>query len=310
MSISLRPASSHEPQPAPSRPWRRAISARTADRLATGSLWASAGIVVLVFAYLVLYTVARGAPAFSFANLFSSDQTVGLAPQLFNTFYLLLLAMVPMLIIGLGAALYTVEYARQGWLLAVLRFAVEALTSIPSIVIGLLGFLLFVTNFGAGQRWGFSRIAGALALIILNLPWMLRLIEDALRAVPVAYREASMALGATRLQTLWRVVLPSAVPGLATAVLIVAGRVVGESAALIYTAGSAGSTTGWLTPQLSHVAGDTLAVHIWNLFADNPTPQSVNGQTETALVLIVLVLALNVGARVLAGRLRKRFAGK
>lgn len=289
---------------------KRRVFARVCDRAATGILWGIAGLVVLVLLYIVGYTVARGAPNTTISHLLSSDPSVGLAPQLFNTFYLLVLSMIPMMVIGIGAAIYLVEYARQGWLLSILRYATETLTSVPSIVIGLLGFLLFVTNFGEGQRWGFSRLAGALTLAILNLPWMLRTAEDALRTVPNAYREASLAMGATRLQTITRVVLPAAIPGLVTGILIVAGRVIGESAALIYTAGEASATTGWQTAQLSHVAGDTLAVHIYSLFADNPTPQSVVGQTETAFVLIVLILVINVGARYLGSRVSRRFAGR
>lgn len=289
---------------------RHRARARLWDRIATGSMWGISSTVVLVLLYIIGYTFAHGASNVTWNFLTGSDFESGIAPQLYNTFYILVLSMVPMLIVGIGAAIYTVEYARQGLLLQILRFATETLTSVPSIVLGLLGFLLFVTNFGTGTRWEFSRIAGALTLAILNLPWMLRTAEDALRTVPKEYREASLALGATRLQTVVRTVLPAAIPGLVTGALIVAGRVIGETAALIYTSGVAGSATGWLNLNLEKVPGDTLAVHIYTLFADNPTPAAQKGQTATAVILIALILVINLSARFLGNRLNRRFAGK
>lgn len=288
---------------------RQHLRERRRDARNTVALWVVAGFVVAVLLYIIGYTLVRGLGNVTWKFLTSGDFASGIAPQLFNTVYILILSMIPMLLIGISAAIYTVEYARQGALLRVLRFATETLTSMPSIVIGLLGFLLFVTNFGTGARWEFSRLAGALTLAILNLPWMMRTAEDALRAVPYSIREASFALGATRLQTVLRSVLPASLPGLVTGTLIVSGRVIGETAALIYTSGVAGASSGWFNLSLTHVPGDTLAVHIYTLFADNPTPAAQQGQTATAVVLIVLILGLNLLARFFERRLGRRFSG-
>ncbi len=289
---------------------RRHGRERRRDRRNTLLLWGVAFFVILVLVYIIVYTFIRGARNVTWKFLTSGDFESGIAPQLFNTFYMLVLSMIPMLIVGIAAAIYTVEYAKQGFMLRLLRFATETLTSVPSIVIGLLGFLLFVTNFGKGARWEFSRLAGALTLAILNLPWMMRTAEDALRAVPESIRTASYALGATKFQTVMKTVLPAAIPGLVTGALIVSGRVIGETAALIYTSGVAGSTSGWFNLKLTHIPGDTLAVHIYTLFADNPTPASQQGQTATAVVLIVLTLSVNLLGRYFERRLKRRFAGE
>ncbi len=272
--------------------------------------WVVTGFVLLVLLYIIGYTFTAGFKNLSLQFFISSDFDRGIAPQLFNTFYILILSMIPMLLIGISAAVYIVEYAKQGTMLKILRFATETLSSVPSIIIGLLGFLLFVTNFGEGPRWEFCRLAGALTLAILNLPWMMRTAEDALRAVPNSLREASYALGATKLQTIFRAVLPASIPGLMTGALIVSGRVIGETAALIYTSGVAGSSNGWFNFNLIHVPGDTLAVHIYTLFADNPTPAAQQGQTATAVVLIALVLGVNLLGRFFERRLTKRFSGE
>jgi len=295
----------HEPEAA-----RRHEREKRRDRRNTALLWGVAVFVVLVLLYIIVYTFARGAGNVTWKFLTGTDFETGIAPQLFNTFYMLVLSMIPMLVVGIGAAIYTVEYARQGFLLRLLRFATETLTSVPSIVIGLLGFLLFVTDFGRGPRWEFSRLAGALTLAILNLPWMMRTAEDALRAVPASLREASYALGATKFQTVMRTVLPASIPGLVTGALIVSGRVIGETAALIYTSGVAGSSSGWLNFKLTQVPGDTLAVHIYTLFADNPTPAAQKAQTASAVVLIVLTLSVNLLGRYFERRLKRRFGGE
>jgi phosphate transport system permease protein len=282
---------------------------RRRDRRHTALLWIDACFVMAVLLFIIGFVFARGAKNVTWGFLTGSDFETGIAPQLFNTIYILVISMVPLLFIGISAAIYTVEYARKGVLLNILRFANETLTSIPSIVVGFLGFLLFVTNFGVGARWEFSRLAGGLTLAVLNLPWMMRTAEDALHAVPDSIREASLALGATKMQTVLRMVLPAALPNLVTGALIVSGRIIGETAALIYTSGVAGSSSGWFNLALTHVPGDTLAVHIYTLFADNPTPAAQKSQTATAVVLIALILVLNLIARMIEKRLGHRFSG-
>ncbi len=294
--------------------------AKISDRAATALLWMIAGFIALVLFYIVAYSVIQGIPAITHLGvmrfLTSGDPNLGIGPQIFNTFYLLLLSLVVMIPVGISAAIYMVEYARQGIFVSILRFATETLTSVPSIVIGIFGSFLFVsteaytvgplTVHGFGLT--FSRIAGALTLAVLNLPWMLRTTEDALRAVPNEYREASMALGATRVKTVFRVILPAAIPGIITGILIVAGRVTGESAALFFTAGEGGAPTGWLTPKLS-LSGDTLAVHAYTLFAENPGANALALRLGTSLVLIVIVLVFNVVARIIGNVVNRRFMG-
>lgn len=291
------------------RTTRRAV-ARITDRIATGTAWAIMGLIGLVLAFIVVYVLQNGAANLSWHYLTSSGYETGVAPQIFNTVYMLLLALVPVFIIGVGAAVYISEYARQGFLVRALRFATETLTGTPSIVIGLLCFFVLSSHFGKGSFFGYSRAAGVVALIILNLPWMLRTAEDALRAVPREIREGSMALGANRFQTVLRAVLPAAIPGLTTGVVIVTGRIIGETAALIFSAGEQSAQTGWFTPQLAKIPGDTLAVHIYSLFADNPTPEAYKSQTATAVLLIVFILALNAITRLIGAQVNRAFSGK
>lgn len=294
----------------------RRARARLWDRIATGVLWSTAAFITLVFVYIVGYTTLNGLPHISWQFLTSGDFSIGIAAQLYNTVYLLLFSLLIMLPVGIGTAIYVTEYARQPRLLSVLRFATETLTSAPTLIIGLFGFLLFSANvpFSIGPvtihgfGFGFTRLSGALTLAVLNVPWLFRTSEDAMRAVPRSLREASLAMGATKWQTTFRVVLPAAIPGLITSVLIVAGRIIGETAALIYTTGAGGSSKTFADPSPFR-PGETLAYHAYELFS-NPTPNSNNLRLGTAFVLIVLVLVVNLSARIFGEFLNRRFAGQ
>src|SRR6185437_5929645 len=206
------------------------------------------------------------------------------------------------------AAIYLVEYARQGRFTRMVRFATETLAGVPSIILGLFGFLIFVTNFGLGTRLGYSRLAGALTLVILNLPVLLSVFEDALRKVPTELREASSALGASKLQTVTRVLIPTAFPSLITGVILTAGKMIGETAALIYTAGGSSSINGWfsLNPL---TAGDTLTIKLYQLQAEGITPNAAQVAAGTATLLIILLLAFNLGLRWAANYINKRITG-
>jgi phosphate transport system permease protein len=296
----------------------RRARARIFDQIATGVLWTVAGFITLVFVYIVYYVVSNGLPYISWRFLSSADPAVGIAAQLFNTFYLLFLSLVIMIPIGLGTAIYTTQYARNQRFLSILRYAIETLTSAPSLLIGLFGFLFFVADINIisigplhihGLGYGFSRLAGALALAVLNVPWLLRTSEDALRAVPGSLREASMGMGATKWQTTFRVVIPAAIPGLVTSVLITSGRVIGETAALIYTAGEGGGSVSQAFNLGLDRPAATLAVNAYLLFSE-PTANSVGLRLGTALVLIVLVLIINVTARVLGSYIYNRTSGR
>jgi phosphate transport system permease protein len=243
--------------------------------------------------------------------LTSGLNEVGIGPQIFYTYYQLLLSLILIVPIGIGAAIYIVEYTRQGPLLTVLRFATETMTSIPSILVGFFGVLLFVTHFGDGSFLGRTPATAALTLTVLNLPWMLRTAEDALRAVPHDLREASAALGATRYRTVTRAVLPAAIPGLVTGILIVAGRIIAESAALLFTTTTPGGNgSDWFSLNPLQPGGETLAVHAYNLFAEpGGIPNANLLRLGTALVLIISVLAFNVGARIVGALINRHFTG-
>lgn len=295
----------------------RRARARMWDRIATGALWAVAGFIALVFAYVCGYTILNGAAYINWRFLTSGDPAVGIGPQILNTFYLLILSLVFMIPVGIGTAIYVTEYARNERMLKVLRFATETLTSAPTLIIGLFGYLLFVTSLPIlrlgpvtihGLGLAPSRIAGALTLAVLNVPWMLRTAEDALRAVPRSLREASLAMGATRWQTTLRVVIPAAIPGLITSLLITAGRVTGETAALVFTTSPEGVNVAGTNLSLSG-HGETLAAHIYFLFAE-PYANGTALRLGSSLVLIVLVLLFNIAARFVGEWLHRRASGR
>lgn len=284
--------------------------ARLSDRIITGVLWGLASILVGILASFILYTIVQGFGVLSWRFVTTasvSGDTVG--PQVFNTFYILILALAICIPLALGGAIYLVEYAGKNWMTTVLRFATETLAGIPSIILGLFGFLVFVTAFGAGPRFGFSRLAGALTLVILNLPLILRVFEDALRSVPSEQREASFALGATKSQTIFRVMIPTALLQLTTGVILTAGKMIGETAALIFTAGSNAPINGWfsLDPLAS---GETLTVHLYQLQAEGLARNAKALENGTAALLIIFLLVFNLGLRWLANVINGRLAGR
>lgn len=284
--------------------------ARLSDRIITGVLWGLASILVGILASFILYTIVQGFGILSWRFVTTasvSGDTVG--PQVFNTFYILLLALAICIPLALGGAIYLEEYAGDNWMTTVLRFATETLAGIPSIILGLFGFLVFVTAFGTGPRLGFSRLAGALTLVILNLPLILRVFEDALRSVPSELREASYALGATKSQTIFRVMIPTALLQLTTGVILTAGKMIGETAALIFTAGSNAPINGWfsLDPLAS---GETLTVHLYQLQAEGLARNAKALENGTAALLIIFLLIFNLGLRWLANVINRRLAGR
>jgi phosphate transport system permease protein len=296
--------------PAPDRRAGIRTRARIVDRVMSGIMWAIAILVVGVLAYIIIYTIQAGIGVINWNFLTTADiHGIAIGPEVFNTFYIIIFALLICIPIGVAAAIYLSEYARQGVLTTIVRFATETLAGIPSLIIGLFGFLIFVTQFGNGTRFGYSRLAGALTLVILNLPLMLRVAEDAVRSVPNDLREASYAVGANKFQTVWKVLLPTALPGLTTGVILTAGKMLGETAALIFTAGGSSSINGWfsLNPLTS---GDTLTIHLFNLQSEGTQLNADQLAAGTAAVLIILLLVFNLGLRYAAGLLGTRFAGR
>lgn len=284
--------------------------ARFWDRVVTGGLWTVAGGVVALLVYMIFYLLAKGLHVLSWSFVSQANTASTLdGPEVFNTFYIIVLALLICIPFAMGAAIYLVEYAPQGRFTTTVRFATETLAGVPSIVLGLFGFLIFVTNFGMGTRMGYSRLAGALTLVILNLPVLLSVFQDALRKVPTDLREASSALGANKLQTVTRVLIPTAFPSLITGVILTAGKMMGETAALIYTAGGSSSINGWFSLN-PFVAGDTLTIKLYQLQSEGITRNAPAVAAGTATLLILLLLIFNLGLRYSAYFINKRIAGR
>lgn len=242
---------------------------------------------LLTFAALLLlvaYILVKGVPYLTpelFAWKYNSEN-VSLTPALVNTLSMTLLSLLIAGPLGIFSAIYLAEYAKKGSrLMAIVRTTAETLSGIPSIVYGLFGMLFFVTQLG----WGFSVLAGACTLSIMILPLVMRTTEEALKDVPDSYREGSFSLGVGRLRTIFKIVLPSAVPGILAGIILAVGRIVGETAALIYTAGTVAQV-----PQDLMGSGRTLAIHMYALSSEGfYTDQAY----ATAVVLLAIVIGIN-----------------
>ncbi|AYG00747.1 phosphate ABC transporter permease PstA [Lactococcus allomyrinae] len=290
------------------------MNAKRSDKIATGVLYVLSGIIVLILAFLLIYILAKGLPHISWEFITTASNPLtggGIAVQLFNSIYLLLVTLIISVPLSLGAGIYLSEYANQKhWLTGVVRSAIEVLSSLPSIVVGLFGMLIFVLQFGLG----FSVLSGALALTVFNLPLMTRNVEESLRAIPTTQREGGLALGMSRWETAIQVILPAAVPGIITGVILSSGRVFGEAAALIYTAGQTNLPINWtnwnpmsITSPLSLFRpAETLAVHIWALNTEGTIATAQQISAGASAVLIIFVLLFNLGARFLGNRIHKK----
>lgn len=290
------------------------MNAKRIDKLATAVISLLVGVVVLILLSLIGYILVTGLPHISWHFLTSPSQAFlkggGIGDQLFNSFYLLVLTLVISFPIALGAGIYLFEYAPKNWVTNTIRVAIEVLSSLPSVVVGLFGFLLFVVEF----KLGFSILSGAIALTFFNLPLLTRSIENSLTAVPKLQREAGLALGFSRWQTVLGVIFPEALPGILTTVILSAGRIFGEAAALIYTAGQSApilnfanwnpfSPTSPLNPMRP---AETLAVHIWKINSEGIMPDASAVSAGASAVLIVVVLLFNFSARWLGNRIYRK----
>ncbi|MFZ3172356.1 MAG: phosphate ABC transporter permease PstA [Carboxydocellales bacterium] len=284
------------------------MSKRLTDRLATVVFWLVGASIIAVLVWFLQYTVGQGWSQISWKFLTSPPSEIetggGIGPELFNTFYILILSLAFSLPVGLGAGIYLAEYAKKTWLTDLVRLSTESLASVPSVVFGLFGSIIFVTAF----KLGFTILGGAATLALLNLPVLVRVTEEAIRAVPFSYREASYSLGATKWQTVYRVILPSALPALITGVNLVAGRALGESAILIFTAGL--SVSRKLFDFSLMAPGETLAVHLWYVRSEGLVGDANAIANGSAAVLILVVLAFNLVVGIPSRILHKRLMGK
>ncbi|MCM6833959.1 phosphate ABC transporter permease PstA [Leuconostoc mesenteroides] len=290
------------------------MNAKTADKIATGVIYAISGIVALILFAMLAFILVQGVPHLSWHFLTSPARAFeaggGIGIQLFNSFYLLILAMLISFPIALGAAIYLNEYAQKNHFTAIIRTAIEILSSLPSVVVGLFGFLLFVVQF----KLGFSILSGAIALTLFNLPLLTRSIETSLAQIPDLQREAGAALGLSRWETVLHVILPAAVPSIVTGVVLSAGRVFGEAAALIYTAGQSAPVLNFAdwnpfnisSPLNPMRPAETLAVHIWKINSEGIMPDVSAVSAGASAVLIIVVLLFNFSARKLGMKLYKK----
>lgn len=293
--------------------------AKREDKIATGILMAIVAFIFVLLAALIIYIIASGAqkafdPSFLTGKPEQFKEGGGIGPELFNSFYLLVLTMIISIPLSLGAAIYLVEYAPGNRVTHIIKTVIEVLSSLPSIVVGLFGFLLFVIYFG----WGFSIISGAFALTIFNIPLLVRVIQQALESVPTTQRDAGLALGLTRWETTIHILLPTAMPAIITGIILSAGRVFGEAAALIYTAGQSAPMLDFTCLDFSSPTcpwnifrpAETLAVHIWKINSEGVVPDLAAISNGTAAVLMICVLLFNLIARFVGKRVGKKLVAE
>lgn len=258
---------------------------------------AAAVITVGVLGFIVIYVLVRGIPYLTpqlFAFTYTSDN-VSMMPSIINTLLMTALTLLVAVPLGVFAAIYLVEYAKNGSrLIAIVRVMAETLTGIPSIVYGLFGMLFFVGY----CKWDYSLLSGAMTLAIMVLPVIMRTTEEALMAVPKSFREGSFGLGAGKLRTVFVIVLPSAVPGILSGIILATGRIVGETAALIYTAGTMAKI-----PSNIFSSARTLSVHMYRLSNEG---LHTDAAFATAVVLLLMVIGINALSNVLAGKFAKK----
>ena len=268
-------------------------------------MYLSAGIICLILLGLIGYILYRGLPHISLNFLTSKPslirETVGILPNILNTIYIILITLVIVLPIGVGAAIYLNEYAENKKVVRIIELATETLSGIPSIIYGLVGMLIFVQLFSLGT----SLLAGSLTLVIMTLPTVIRTTQESLKTVPNGYREGSLALGAGKWYMIRTVVLPSAIDGIVTGCILSIGRIVGESAALLFTAGMANEVLGIVDAVKPGNAGSSLTVALY-MYAKE------RGEFEIAFaiaaILLVLTFVINISAKLTATMLKKKGA--
>ncbi len=279
------------------------MSLPVVSKIVKAAVYASAAITALILGGIVAYILVNGVPYLSpsfFAWEYTSDN-VSLMPALIDTFLMAMLALVIAVPVGVSSAIYLVEYtSSNSRFVRIVRMTTETLQGIPSIIYGLFGLLFFTTMLG----WGLSLMSGACTLAIMVLPVVMRTTEEALLAVPVSYKQGGFALGAGRLRTIFRCVLPSALPGIFGGILLALGRCVGEVAALLFTAGTVAQIPDFGSEGVFALFDScrTLAVHLYVLASEG---LHMNETYATAVVLLVVVVVLNAVTNLAAKKLRK-----
>ncbi len=277
-------------------------SRRVKIAVLNGLIRTAAGLICMLLFGLVVCILYKGLPHITGGLLTSKpsllDETVGILPNILNTLYIILMTLIVVLPLGVGSAIYLNEYAKNKKAVKVIELATETLAGIPSIIYGLVGMLIFVQFCSLGT----SLLAGALTLVIMTLPTIIRTTQESLKTVPDSYREGGLALGAGKWYMIRTAVLPSAIDGIITGCILSIGRIVGESAALLFTAGMANEMLGIIDAVLPNNAGSTLTVSLY-MYAKE------RGDFDTAFaiaaILLILTLIINLSAKFAAKKLKK-----
>lgn len=278
-----------------------ALRRKVYDRILKGLMYLCAGVTCALLVFLIGYIFYRGADSISWELLSTQssyrNNTIGILPNILNTLYIIFLSMIVVLPLGVGAAIYLTEYAKNRKLVAAIEFATEILTGIPSIIFGLVGMLFFIQLLGLKQ----GILAGGLTLVVMILPTIVRTTQESLKTVPQSYREGALGLGAGKWHMIRTVVLPNAVDGIVTGCILAIGRIVGESAALLFTAGFGLVLNGFFQSLQSSSASLTVALYVY---------ANERGETAVAFaiacILMVLTLLINLAANITGKKLKKQ----
>jgi phosphate transport system permease protein len=276
------------------------INPRAEQAVVRAALWTLTVITIAILVYIIVFVLRKGLPALSWDFLSKNPADMGKSGGIFSTIVGTIALTAGAIIIaaplGVGTAIYLTEYTWEGPVTRIIRFGAECLAGIPSIIFGLFGFILFVTKL----KFGWSILSGSLTLAFMLLPTIIRTSEEALKSVPPVYRTVSFSLGGTKWQTVTRVVLPSALPGIMTGVVLSIGRSIGETAAVIFTAGSA-----LRMPTSLFSSTRTMSVHFYILAREGISMSNAYG---TAAVLIIAILGINVLTYYLMNRFIKKYS--
>ncbi len=276
------------------------MNPRVSQRVWSAVLWAMTAITVAVLVFIILFILRKGLPAIDLAFLTKNPVDMGKEGGIFSTIVgTVVLTVMAILIatpLGVGTAIFLTEYTWESPVTRIIRFGAECLAGIPSIIFGLFGFILFVTKL----KFGWSILSGSLTLAFMILPTIIRTAEEAIKSVPPVYRRVSFSLGSTKWQTVTRVVLPSALPGIVTGVILSVGRSIGETAAVIFTAGSA-----LRIPTSLFSSSRTMSVHFYILAREGISMPRAYG---TAAVLIIAILAVNIVTYTIMNRFIRKYS--
>lgn len=280
---------------------------KAADLVKNVLMYAATGIILLFLVFLIGYILFRGLPNITLKFLSTKPSlvrdTVGILPNILNTLHIVLMTIIVVLPIGIGSAVYLNEYAKNKKLVKMIELATETLAGIPSIIYGLVGMLIFVQFLSFGT----SLLAGAMTLAIMTLPTIMRTVQESLKTVPDSYREGALGLGSGKWHMIRTVVLPSSIDGIVTGCILSIGRIVGESAALLFTAGMANEIIGFFNAPMPNNAGSTLTVALY-MYAKERGDFDI--AFAIAAILLVLTLIINLAAKLMADKLKKGGTGK